>query len=121
MDYWNIKDWSSYHIIQRVDIKPWKTQKTKSGSIALFRDQFGVTYSSRTIRTWEELTPDQKSRAYRDAYERRRADALWQVQKDPSLSEQYPEWLQQLKKERDEAIEAINNGKHIEPPRHSWE
>lgn len=116
-DYWYIKDG-----ITRLDVKPMQQNRTKRlGPITVYRDRFGVTYSGKYIKTWDELTPSQQIKAYRDAYQNRRAAALWEIKKDPTLSAQYPSWLEQLKQERDDAIQQIESGKKVSPPRRIWE
>lgn len=116
-DYWCIKDG-----LQRVDVKPIQQNRTKRlGQITVYRDSFGVTYSGKYIRTWEDLTPDQKKKAYRNLYQSKRDAALWDMAKDPDLESQYPAWIAQLKRDRDDAITRIENGEQVPPPPHIWE
>lgn len=108
MLYWCIKGGDVY----AVDVSP-IAQQGKT----VYRDNLGRTYSAKHIRTWSELTKGQQIKAYRNSYQADREDALFQIAKDPELGPQYPEWIEQLKRERDTAISAIERGESVAPPR----
>ena len=115
MQLWCIKDrdvWPVY-------VVPVVAGKHVTG----YRDETGInyTYSPKHIRTWGELTAPQKAKAYRNAYQFQRNDALYDIALDPSLESQYPSRIKQLKEERDRAIEALNRGEDVAPPRLFWE
>ena len=118
MDYWCIKNG-----LNRVNVYPVQQQRTKRlGPVTVYRSKdSGITYSARHIRTWAELSAEQRVKAYRDAYQARRSDALWQIAKDPSLADQLEAWKAEAKAERDKALLAIANGDDVPPPKRWWE
>lgn len=117
MDMWHIKNGLS-----RVRVYPMQQERSKRlGPITVYRDEWGVTYSAKYIREWGQLTPEQKSKAYRDAYQESRQDALWRIEKDPSLESSYESWKADAKAERDAALDAIARGESVQPPKRIWE
>ena len=112
IELWNTKGGS----LSRVSVRPVQAQ----GKL-VFRDQFGVTYASRFIKEWNELTPDQQSKAYRDSYQAKWEDALWRIAKEPELSSSFEAWKAEAKAVRDNALNAIARGEIVQPPNHVWE
>ena len=117
LNLWHIKNG-----VIRVHVYPMEQQRGRGkGPITVYRDAFGVTYSGKYIRKWEELSPAQQCRAYRDVYESKRADALFRIAKEPDLESQWGDYKLALKAERDEAIAAIERGEPVPPPKYIWE
>ena len=114
--------WNTKNGITRVFVRPVQQQRTKKlGPIIVWRDRWGVTYSGKHIREWSTLSADQKAKAYRDAYQAERQDAIWRIAKDPELESQWEAWKEASKAERDKALSAIARGEDVPPPKHIWE
>ena len=114
--------WYTKDGLRRIRVYPTEQKRTKKlGPITVWKDQWGVTYSSKYIREWAGLSADQKSKAYRDAYQASREDSLWRIAKDPALESQWEIWKETAKQERDKALSAIANGEEVPPPKHVWE
>ncbi len=117
-DLWHTKGGA----VSRVLVYPVQQERTKRlGSITVFRDKWGTTYSSAHIKAWDALTPAQKIKAYRDAYQAARTDALWRIAKDQSLASEWENWKKQAQAERDAALNAITRGEPVPPPKRIWE
>lgn len=115
--YWCIKG-----DVYPVNVKPILQPRSKRlGPVTVYRGNMGMTYSAKYIRTWDELTSEQKAKAYRNSYQANRQDALFRIAKDPTLESQYPAWIEQLRQERDRAISALERGEAVAPPRNIWE
>ena len=88
-----------------VSVKP-VTQQGKR----VWRSKYGVTYSDRYIRTFEELTTVQKV-LFADAEYRRRVRAIEAaIAKDPTLEEMRKPWTDAARREARAAIDKAVKG-----------
>ena len=114
---WHVKDG-----LRRVLVRPaWQERTKRLGPILVYKDEFGVTYSKKHIKQWCELSADQQKKAYRELYQMQRESALLEIAMDPSLSDEYPFYLSQIKAARDSAIASIDAGIDPGDPPQIWE
>lgn len=119
-EYYNL--WCVKDGLRRIRVKSCEQQRTKRlGPITVWRDEYGVTYSEKYVRRWEELSPDQKKQAYRELYQARRNAVLFEMLKDKTLELEYHAYIAQIKAERDAAITKIDAGLDPGEPPHVWE
>ena len=88
-------------------VSPVIVRQTTQQGRTIWRNEFGATYSARQIKAWDELTADQKAKAYQSACDHKIDSARWTAAKDPELSENAENWIAEAIKSRDNAIRAI--------------
>ena len=108
-----------YHTARSQALHP--ALKKKDGApVTVYRSSSGQTYSSRHVRTWGDLSKEQKKAAYVSAYHQSLADAKWSIAKDPGLQSQYDSWVEALQKELDASLRSIDVGDEVPPPRKKY-
>ena len=71
-----------------------KKRSSSNGKTVYFSMDSGMTYSSRQLCTWDELSNKQKLNAIRSEYHMRLEDIEWAIAKDPGLEENRQGWIE---------------------------
>lgn len=111
-----MKKYSRMYHISDSFVSPVIVRQTTQQGRTIWRGEFGTTYSARQIKAWDELTAEQKTKAYQSACDYKIDSAKWTAAKDPELSESAENWIAEAITERDEAIRAIMNCENVPPP-----
>ena len=74
----------------------------------IYRDEMGMTKSAKFIKTWDELSYDQKVTYYRQEYEDTLEAAEWAFAKDPSLEVFREKWAANALRIFNRNVEALS-------------
>lgn len=70
----------------------------------VWRDKWGVTYADRHIKSWDDLTANQKAALAESEYKRDLADIDFQIAKDPALAGNRKAWRKAARAKRDATL-----------------
>lgn len=71
-----------------------KKRSSSNGKTVYFSVDSGMTYSTRQLCTWDELSKEQKLNAIRNEYQRNLEEIEWAIAKEPSLEDNRRSWVE---------------------------